>query len=188
MFFALLSQEALYSSPVITAFNCTHSLSPIHDEKMIKLQEGRCSSISCQQNGAPRPAGGKHLFTESSSERTREDKPSSTCIFTLPSLPDRVTSTISTTPNDSKTDFPEMESSHSQRSLCRSGEQLPPPQVSHTQTCLSSPSDLPLAFSNNLTTIPLHNKNNNSKNSRAPHSLQRRVHFKVKGKKSAKRT
>lgn len=155
---------------------------------MIKLQEGRCSSICCQQNGAQRPADGKHLLTVSSGEKRHEDKSSSPGIFTLPTLPDRITSTISTTPNDSKTDFPEMESSHSQRSLCRSDEQLPPPQVSHTQTCLSAPSDLSLPFSNNLTTIPLHNNNNNSKNSRAPHSLQRRVHFKVKGKKSAKRT
>lgn len=101
-------------------------------------------------------------------------------------FPDRISSTISSTPNDSKTDFPEMESSHSQRSLCRSDEQLPPPPVSHTQTCFGAPSDLSLPFSNNLTAIPLHN--NNSKNSRAPHGLQRRVHYKVKGKKSAKRT
>lgn len=154
---------------------------------MIRIQEGRCSSICCQQTGAQRPADGKHLLTVSSVERRHEDKCSSTCIFTLPTLPDRITSTISTTPNDSKTDFPEMESSHSQRSLCRSDEQLVPPQVSPTQTCFSSPSDLSLPFSNNLTTIPHHN-NNNSINSRAPHSLQRRVHFKVKGKKSAKTT
>lgn len=106
-------------------------------------------------------------------------------MFLLPTFPDRVTSTISTTPNDSKTDFPEMESSHSQRSLCWSDGQLSPPQISHTQTCFSSPSDLP--FSNNVTSIPLHN-NNSSQNGRALHSLQRRVHFKVKGKKSAKRT
>lgn len=154
---------------------------------MIKLQEGRCSSICCQQNGAQRPADGEHLLTVSFGERRHENKSSSTCVYTLPTLSDRITSTISTTPNDSKTDFPEMESSHSQRSLCRSDEQLPPPQVSHSQACFSSPSDLSLPFSNNLTTIPLHN-NNSSKNSRAPHSLQRRVHFKAKGKKSAKRT
>lgn len=82
-----------------------------------------------------------------------------------------------------------MESSRSQRSLCRSDEQPAPPQVPHAQTCFSSPGDLPVTFGNNLATIPLHNNNNNnSKNSRAPHSLQRRVHFKVKAKKSAKRT
>lgn len=155
---------------------------------MIKLQEGRCSSICSQQNGAQRPADGKHLLAVSSGDRRHEYKSSSACVFTLPTLPDRITSTISTTPNDSKADFPEMESSHSQRSLCRSDEQLPSPQVSHSQTCFSSPSELSLSFSNNLTAIPLHNNNNNSKNSRAAHSLQRRVHLKVKAKKSAKRT
>lgn len=110
-----------------------------------------------------------------------EDKCSLSCISNLSTLPDRITGTISNTPKDSKTDFPEMESSRSQRSLCWSDEQPSPPQ-----TCFSPPADLALPFSNNLTTtIPLHN---NSKNSRARHSLQRRVHFKVKGNKSAKRT
>lgn len=118
--------------------------------------------------------------------KSHEDKYLLSCFSILSTLPDRITSTISTTPNDSKTDFPKMESSRSQRSLCWSDEQLSPPQISHTQTCFSPPGDLPLPFSNNLTTIPLHN--NNNKNSRALHSLQRRVHFKVKGKKSAKRT
>lgn len=101
-------------------------------------------------------------------------------ISNLSTLPDRITGTISNTPKDSKADFPEMESSRSQRSLCWSGQASPP------QTCFSAPADLPLPFSNNLTTIPLHNSN--GKNSRALHSLQRRVHFKVKGNKSAKRT
>lgn len=157
---------------------------------MIKLQEGRCSLICSQQNGAQRPADGRHLLTVSSGDRRHEDKSSSACVFPLPTLPDRITGTISTTPSDSKADFPEMESSHSQRSLCRSDEPLPNPQVSHSQTCFGSPSDLSLTFSNNLTAIPLHNNNNSSssKNSRAPHSLQRRVHLKVKAKKSAKRT
>ncbi|XP_011603046.2 N-lysine methyltransferase KMT5A-A isoform X1 [Takifugu rubripes] len=141
-----MNGEALYNSPVVTAFNCTNSVSPIHDEEMIKPQEGRCSPICRQANGAQRQAD------------------------------DRITGTISNTPKDSKTDFPEMESSRSQRSLCWSDEQPAPPQ-----TCLSPPADLSLPFS-----IPLHN--NNSKNSRALHSRQRRVHFKVKGNKSAKRT
>lgn len=119
------------------------------------------------------------------SGKSHENKHLLSCFSILSTLPDRITSTISTTPNDSNADFPEMESSRSQRSLCWSDEQLSPPQIAHTQTCFSPPGDLPLPFSNNLTTIPLHN---NNKNSRALHNLQRRVHFKVKGKKSAKRT
>lgn len=111
-----------------------------------------------------------------------EDKYLISYVSNLSTLPDRISGTISNTPKDSKTDFPEMESSRSQRSLCWSDGQPSPPQP-----CFSPPADLSLPFSNNLTTtIPLHN--NNSKNSRALHSLQRRVHFKVKGNKSAKRT
>lgn len=173
-----LLQETPYNGPVVTAFNCTNSVSPIHDEEMIRPQEGRCSPICCQTNGAQRQADGKYLLIVS----VAEGKCSLSCISNRSTLPDRITGTISNTPKDSKTDFPEMESSRSQRSLCWSDEQPSPPQ-----TCFSPPADLPLPFSNNLpTTIPLHS--NNSKNSRALHSLQRRVHFKVKGNKSAKRT
>lgn len=67
-FFVTLSQETLYNSPVVTAFNCTNSVSPIHDEKMIKLQEGRCSPICCQKNGAQRQADGKDQHTVSFGE------------------------------------------------------------------------------------------------------------------------
>lgn len=68
--FIALLQETLYNGPVVTAFNCTNSVSPIGDEEMIKPQEGRCSSICCQSNGAQRQADGKYLLIGSRSLRT----------------------------------------------------------------------------------------------------------------------
>lgn len=121
----------------------------------IKLtQEGRCSPICLQQNDAQRQGEGRR------------------------------TNTISTTPKDSKTGFPEMESSYSQCSPCWSDEQPSPPQLHCTQTCLRSSTELPLPLGNSLAHAPLHASNNGG----ALHSIQRRgVRLKVKGKKSTRR-
>lgn len=67
VFFALL-QETLYNSPVVTAFNCTNSVSPIHDEEMIKPPESRRSPICCQANGAQRQPDGQYLLIVSFAE------------------------------------------------------------------------------------------------------------------------
>lgn len=92
-------------------------------------------------------------------------------------LPGRTTNT---TPKDSKTDVPGMESSYSQCSPCWSDEQPSPPQLHCTQTCLRSPTEVSLPLSNSLSHSPLH-----TNNSSALHSHQRRgVRLKVKGKKS----
>ncbi|KAK9532242.1 hypothetical protein VZT92_009638 [Zoarces viviparus] len=126
----------------------------------IKLtQEGRGSPVCFQQNDAQRQAEGRR------------------------------TNGISSTPKDSETDFPEMESSSSQCPPCWS-----PPQLHGAQTCLRSPAGHPLPLGNSLAHAPLHianNNNNNNKNSSsivALHGLQRRgVRLKVKGKKSTLR-
>lgn len=106
--------------------------------------------------------------------------------FILSVLSGRITDNISTTPADCTNDFPEMESSHSQRSVCGSEEQPSPPKISRTQSSLLAQSELCLPFSNKLCHSPLHT--NNKKSSSALRSQQRRgVCIKVKGKKSAKR-
>lgn len=92
-------------------------------------------------------------------------------------LPGRTTNT---TPKDSKTDVPGMESSYSQCSPCWSDEQPSPPQLHCTQTCLRSATEVSLPLSNSLSHSPLHTNNNS-----ALHNHQRRgVRLKVKGKKS----
>lgn len=94
-------------------------------------------------------------------------------------LSGRRTNTISATPKDSTTDFPEMESSYSQCSPCWSDEQPSPPQL----FCRRSSADLPLPRGNSLSHAPLHASNNS-----ALHGHQRRaVRRKVKGKKSTLR-
>ncbi|KAK5852244.1 hypothetical protein PBY51_023729 [Eleginops maclovinus] len=114
----------------------------------IKLtQEGRCSPVCFPQNDARRLGEGRR------------------------------TNSISATPKDSKTDFPEMESSYSQCSPCWSDEQ--PPQFHCAQTCLRSPSELPLPLGNSLSHAPLHANNNSS----ALRGLQRRT-VRLKGRKS----
>lgn len=106
--------------------------------------------------------------------------------FILSVLSGRITDSISTTPADCTNDFPEMESSHSQRSVCGSEEQPSPPKISRTQPSLHAPSELCLPFSNKLCHSPLHS--NNKKSSSALRSQQRSgVRIKVKGKKSTKR-
>ncbi|XP_070706884.1 N-lysine methyltransferase KMT5A-A [Pempheris klunzingeri] len=144
-----MNGEIVCNSHSVTVLSCPKSRSPARDEKTTKLtQEGRCSPICCQQTDAPRPGDGRR------------------------------TNTISATPKDSKTDFPEMESSYSQCSPCWSDEQPSPPQLYCSQTCLRSPTDLSLPLGNSLSNTPLH----------ANHSRQRRgVRLKVKGKKSTLR-
>lgn len=110
--------------------------------------------------------------------RTRNTRITSLLLFFIHSfLSGRITNT---TPKDSKTDLPEMESSYSQCSPCWSDEQPSPPQLFCTQTRLRSPTELSLPLSNSLSHAPLH-----ANNSSALHSHQRRgVRLKVKGKKS----
>ncbi|XP_034752063.1 N-lysine methyltransferase KMT5A-A [Etheostoma cragini] len=119
----------------------------------IKLtQQGRCSPICFQQINAQRPGEGRR------------------------------TNPISTTAKHSKTRFPEMESSYSQRSPCWSDEQHSPPQLHCAQNCLRPPTELPLRDS--LSHAPLLANNNGG----SLHSRQRRaVRLKPKGKKSTLR-
>ncbi|KAK1883808.1 N-lysine methyltransferase KMT5A-A [Dissostichus eleginoides] len=114
----------------------------------IKLtQEGRSSPVCFPQNDARRLGEGRR------------------------------TNSISATPKDSKTDFPEMESSYSQCSPCWLDEH--PPQLHCAQTCLRSPSELPLPLGNSLSHAPLHSNNNSG----TLHGLQRRP-VRLKGRKS----
>ncbi|XP_044029418.1 N-lysine methyltransferase KMT5A-A [Siniperca chuatsi] len=145
-----MNGEIVCSSRSVTVLTSNKSVSPLHDEKTIKLtQEGRCSPKCCQQIDAPRQ-----------SEDWR----------------------IKNKPMDSKPDFTEMES-YTQFSPCWSDEQLLPPQLHCTQTCLRSSTELPLPLSNGLSHTPFH-----ANNSSALHGHQRRaVRLKVKGKKSTLR-
>lgn len=140
-----MNGEIVCNSHSVTVLSCTKSVSPVHDEKVIKLtQEGRGSPICCQQSDAQRQGEGRR------------------------------TNTISTTAKEPKTDFPEVESSYSQRSAC-----WPDEQRFCSQTRRRSPPDLPLPLSNSLSHAPLH-----ANNSSALRSHQRRgVRLKVKGKK-----
>ncbi|CAJ1070076.1 N-lysine methyltransferase KMT5A-A [Xyrichtys novacula] len=92
----------------------------------------------------------------------------------------RRTNPLSLSPKDSQTGFPEMES---QCSPCWSDEQTPL-QLHRTQTCLRSPTDLPLPLSSSLSPPPLHANNSSPLLS---HS-RRGLHLKVKGKKTPRIT
>ncbi|XP_070845792.1 N-lysine methyltransferase KMT5A-A [Chaetodon trifascialis] len=90
-----MNGEIVCNSHSVTVLSCTKSISPVHDEKVIKLtQEGRGSPICCQQSDAQRQGEGRR------------------------------TNAISTTPKEPKTELPEVESSYSQRPPCWPDEQL----------------------------------------------------------------
>lgn len=92
----------------------------------------------------------------------------------------RTTNTISATPKDLKAD---MESSYGQCSPCWSDEQRSPPQLHCPQTCLFSPPELNLSFTNSLSHTPLH-----ANNGSALHGRPRRgARAKVIGKKPTRR-
>lgn len=140
-----MNGEIVCTSHSITILNCNNkSISPVHDETTIKLtQEERCSPICCQQTDTQRQGEGWR------------------------------TNTITISPKDPQTDFPEVES---KCSPCW------PDELDCTQSCLRSSTDLSLPLSNSLSPPPLHNNN-----SSPLHNHSRRVvRRKVKGKKALK--
>ncbi len=60
--FSLCIQEIVCNSRSVTVLSCAKSISPVHNDKTIKLtQEGRCSPMCCQENEAQRQGEGECL-------------------------------------------------------------------------------------------------------------------------------
>lgn len=72
--FSLHSQEIVCNSHPLSVLSCTKSISPVHDEKTIKLtQEGRCSPLCCQQIDAQRQGEGKYFCCSSAAWSSAEE-------------------------------------------------------------------------------------------------------------------
>lgn len=117
-----MNGEIVYNSHSVTVLSRTKSISPVHDDKTIKLtQDDRCSPVFSQKNDSLRPGEGRR------------------------------TNSINTTTKDSQSDFTEMESSFIQCSPCWSDEQPSPPQLHRSaQTFLCSSAELPQPLGNSL--------------------------------------